>query len=89
MVDFITKAFQPILKIQKHEWPKALLMFGYFFLIIATYYIIKPVRSSLFLDRLGADKLPYVYMGEALIVGIVAFVYARFVDRHKKENILL
>ncbi len=89
MSDFLTRLIQPILKIHKSEWPKALLMFGYFFLIIGTYYIIKPVRSAIFLDRLGPDKLPYVYMGEAALVGIVSWFYVRFVDRHRKETILI
>jgi len=89
VVERLGNFLQPIFKIQKHEWPKGLLMFGYFFLVIATYYIIKPVRSSLFLQSLGSENLPYVYMGEALVVGIVSFFYAKFVDRHKKENILL
>jgi AAA family ATP:ADP antiporter len=67
-----------LLAIKKGEWSKTFLMFLYFFLVITAYYIIKPVRDSLFIEHLGAQNLPFVYLSDAVIVGIVVFFYSRF-----------
>ncbi len=53
----------------------------YLFLIIATYFLLKPVRDSLFLDTFGAVKLPYVTIGYALGVGIFVAFYTRLARR--------
>jgi len=52
-------------------------MFLYFYFVISSYYVVKPVRDSLFLEWMGADNLPYVYLADALVVGVVVFVYTR------------
>lgn len=59
----------------------ALLMFLYLFLVIATFAIVKPVRSSLFLDQFGARNLPYVYLATALIAGGMVWIHSRLLDR--------
>jgi AAA family ATP:ADP antiporter len=53
-------------------------MFSLLGLIIATSYILKPVRSSLFLSQFGSERLPYVYILVALVLGVVAFAFARW-----------
>lgn len=53
-----------------------------FFLIVASHYLIKPVRNSLFLERVGADNLPYVYIATAVVIGLLISWYSRhIVDR--------
>ena len=39
-----------ILDIRREEWPQALLMFSYFFLVITTFWILKPLKKSLFVQ---------------------------------------
>lgn len=41
---------QQIVDIRREEWPQALLMFGYFFLVITTFWILKPLKKSLFVQ---------------------------------------
>ena len=36
--------------IRRDEWPLALLMFGYFFLVITSFWILKPIKKSLFIE---------------------------------------
>ena len=38
-----------ILDIRREEWPQALLMFSYFFLVITTFWILKPLKKGLFI----------------------------------------
>ena len=50
-----------------------------FFLVITSYYLIEPVRNSLFVERVGADNLPYVYIATALLSGLLISWYSRYV----------
>ena len=47
-----------IMNIRRDEFPQALLMFSYFFLVITTFVILKPLKSGLFIqfyDQSGFD----------------------------------
>ncbi len=63
--------------IRKGEGFKTAVLSLYFGLTIGLIYILKPIRSSLFLDQLGAENLRYVYMSEgvALIFVVAAYVW--------------
>jgi AAA family ATP:ADP antiporter len=58
-------------------------------LIIATNYVLKPVRSSLFLSDFGAQRLPYVYLILAVILGPAAIALSRFVAWYRVERVLV
>lgn len=70
------------------ELSRALWLFLYNFLVITAYLIIKPVRNSLFLERLGAENLPYAYIGTALFVGGACWVYFRLLDRLPRTGVV-
>jgi len=47
-----------VMDIRREEWPLAVLMFLYFFLVIASFWILKPIKKGLFLvyyDEVGFD----------------------------------
>jgi AAA family ATP:ADP antiporter len=44
-----TNPLRAVLNIRREELPLALLMFGYFFLVISTFWILKPIKKSLFI----------------------------------------
>ncbi|NCF19711.1 MAG: hypothetical protein GWP63_15825 [Haliea sp.] len=51
---------QAFMDIRRDEWPLALLMFSYFFLVITTFWILKPLKKGLFIeyyDHSGFDLL--------------------------------
>jgi ATP/ADP translocase len=33
--------------VERHEWPAVILAFFYFFLVLAAYYVLRPVREQL------------------------------------------
>src|SRR5690606_39920428 len=43
--------------IRPHEWPRALSLSLFFFLIIATYWILKPVKRALIINHFQEDPL--------------------------------
>ena len=51
-----------LLDIRRDEWPLALSMFGYFFLVITSFWILKPIKKALFIEFYDQD-------GFALAVG--------------------
>lgn len=74
---------------EPQELGRALGLFLYNFLVITAYLIIKPVRNSLFLDRLGAENLPYAYIGTALFVGVAVWAYNRLLDSLTRTRVVL
>lgn len=46
-------------------------------LVLATMYVLKPVRNALFLGRFGAEQLPFALILVALVGGVSALLFAR------------
>ena len=56
----MSNAFLDSLRVRREELPLALLMFGYFFLVITCFWILKPIKKGLFIefyDQTGFDLL--------------------------------
>ncbi len=54
----LTNPLKQILNIRREELPLALLMFCYFFLVITSFWILKPIKKALFIgfyDQGGFD----------------------------------
>ncbi len=58
------------------EGTRAVLLAAHLFIVIGSFYILKPVRSSVFLVSFGPAQLPYVFMLIALVGGGVAGLYS-------------
>lgn len=85
MITFFRKLFD----IRAGEGLKVSLMFFYGFLIIASLSVLKPVRNSLFLVKLGVEKLPVVYILVALFSAVVASIYARYARKVKLIRLIM
>jgi ATP:ADP antiporter, AAA family len=59
-------------------------LFLNFLLIIMAQYQLKPASRSLFIQFLGADALPYVWIGTAVVMGALITWYHRLVGRHSR-----
>ncbi len=68
---------------------RAAFLFADFFLIITAYYQLKPASRSLFIEHLGADRLPYVWILTALVLGIAMLFYHRWVARYPRDRVVL
>ena len=68
---------------------RAVFLFVNFFLIITAYYHLKPASRSLFIEYLGADRLPYVWIGTALILLLAMPVYQRLVAHRPRETVVI
>lgn len=63
-------------------------LFMNFFQIIFAYYMVKSVSRSVYLEHFHADKLPYVWIGSALLLGILMPLYGRLTDKYDRRKLV-
>ncbi len=68
---------------------RALFLFANFLLIIMALYHLKPSSRSLFIEYLGADQLPYVWIGTALTMAVFISTYHKLVERCSRVKLVL
>jgi AAA family ATP:ADP antiporter len=67
---------------------RACFLFLNFLLIIMALYQLKPASRSLFIEFLGADRLPYVWIGTAVVMGVLISWYHRLVGRYSRVRVV-
>lgn len=86
MTDWLTRA----IKAEKHELPALLWAFFYFFCLLCSYYILRPVRDEMGIQG-GVDKLQWLFSATfavmLLAVPFFGFLAARW-PRHRLVPIL-
>jgi ATP/ADP translocase/HEAT repeat protein len=75
--------------VRPEEDARVFRMFVLLALIIATSYVLKPVRGALFLSQFGSSFLPYAYILVALVLGVVAAVFARLGTRRNLPRLFI
>jgi len=90
--------FKSIFDIRKSELPLALLMFSYFFLVITSFWILKPIKKSLFIefyDKTGFDLFSWHMSGPQaellakvmnMVVAFVAVAVFTWLVRHFRRQ---
>lgn len=79
--------FRNIASIRRGERLLTFLMFLWFFITICAYYTVRPVRSALVLTDFEPTILPWIYMGTAIVTGIVVYIYAKLAGLPRKRLI--
>lgn len=67
---------------------RACFLFLNFLLIIMALYQLKPASRSLFIEYLGADSFPYVWIGTALVMVALIGWYHRLVGRYSRMHVV-
>lgn len=75
--NLIFKIVSRLVNVKPSELKVSLLLFSYFFLIIAPYNIIKSIRNASFLDELGYIWLPFAYLLTAVVIGFVVAFHSK------------
>ncbi len=71
--------------IERHEWPAVILAFVYFFLVLAAYYVLRPVREQLAAASGVQVLLPY-YTATFIAMLALTPVYGWFVARFPRKR---
>jgi len=74
--------------VREGEGVIAVLLFLFFFMAITFQYVSKAVRQSKFIDSLGAEMLPVVWVILAISAIPVIMIYNRAVDRFQRHNVI-
>jgi AAA family ATP:ADP antiporter len=83
------KGMRGFFDIRTGEWRAVLAMSGASFLVTTAFVIFRPVRNALFLEKLNAAQLPYVFILVAIIAGGIGLVYARYSTRASLKRLSL
>jgi len=73
----MTRALERLLRLQRGDLPRGLLLFAHLFLVICAYLVGQVARDALFLGRFSAALLPFADMSLFLCVAVVVAVYVR------------
>ncbi|MFB3924176.1 MAG: Npt1/Npt2 family nucleotide transporter [Terriglobia bacterium] len=74
--------------LHRGEETPAFLLFLYLTLMMASYIIIKSASKGLYLSQYSYKSLPWIYIGIALLVGLVVAVYVRLASRVSQATLI-
>jgi len=83
------KILSRIVELKPGEEIISLLLFSYYFLIMAPYYIIKPVRDAKYLIQEGSLNLPFAYLATAIFMGFFVAFYSRLRVRVQRHALII
>jgi len=84
----MTRSLERLLRLQRGDLPRGLLLFAYLSLVIAAYLVGQAARNALFLGRFAASRLPFVDVSIFLLVALAVAVYLRAGRRWGLERLL-
>ncbi len=86
--NWLTFLLHPITTIYKEEQKHACIAFFAYFLLMASYYMIRPTRSSLFLKEWGWEMMPIFYLIIAAFTLLTTFIYNSFVGIYSRSKLI-
>jgi AAA family ATP:ADP antiporter len=84
----LDRALRPFADVRAGEGGTALLLACNVFLLLASYYFIKPVREALILSGEGAEVKSYASAGQALLLLLLVPAYGLLADRLPRRALL-
>mgnify|MGYP006267778971 CR=1 FL=1 len=82
----LVKAWAPTIGVSADEVQLAGGMFAYQFLVVCTFIVGRTVRDTLYLDRVGPEALPIMYVFSAVAVAAAGFCYSRVADQFRRDR---
>lgn len=76
-----------IVDVRPNEWSALWLAFVFHFVILAGYYVIRPIRDEIGADR-GVENLPWMYTGTLVGMLIANALYAAIVARMSRRRFI-
>jgi len=85
----MTHALERLLRLQRGDLPRGMLLFAYLFLVICAYLMGQVARDALFLGRFDASLLPFADMALFALVAVVIALYVRAGRRLSLEQLIV
>ena len=84
----LDRALRLVGDVRSGEGATAFMLAVNVFLLLAAYYVIKPVRESLILTEGGAELKSYISAGQALLLLVLVPLYGALADRLPRRKLL-
>lgn len=87
MSDETPRGLARVVRARSGELKPVLLAFGYFFFVLACYYVLRPVRDEMGI-RSGVRNLPWLFTATFVASLVIAPIYAALVARLKRASFI-
>lgn len=77
-----------LFSLKNYEEKKFFLLSFIFGIIIGTYWLLRPIKDSVFLTMIGKNYQPDAKLISIFVVGIVVYIYSKLVDRFPRHKLL-
>ena len=78
---------EKVLGLERHEYVAVAWSFAYFFCILSSYYILRPVREAMAVGS-GADTIPYLFIGTFVAMLIATPIFGWVASRFPRRAFL-
>jgi len=84
---FRTFLLGPVLGLERHEYVAVAWSFAYFFCVLSSYYILRPIREGMAVGS-GSDTVPYLFMGTFAVMMIATPIFGWVASRYARRTFL-
>ncbi|GIX49035.1 MAG: hypothetical protein KatS3mg131_3246 [Candidatus Tectimicrobiota bacterium] len=88
MASFLLRTLAKPFPVQRHEWPRVLVLLGVAVLIGMGFSTSRAASEALFLTRIGVAFLPYLLLANPLLILAFSTLYGLFADRLPNDRLL-
>ena len=82
-------ALEKFFPVQRHEWPKALMLLSVAILIGVGSSVSRVASEAMFLIHFGVDSLPYVLLANPILVLVTSTIYTAYADRIPDDRLMI
>ena len=79
--------FDRIFGLEKHEYVAVAWSFAYFFCVLSSYYILRPVREAMAVGS-GPNTIPFLFLGTFTVMLVVTPVFGWIASRYPRRKFL-
>ena len=77
-----------IFDVRKGEMPVAALLFSFFFLVIAVFQMLRPLKKGLFVEYYGAHVELYAKLGNIVVAALAVMVFTFLFNRVSRRRLI-
>src|SRR5215471_6452055 len=82
-------ALEKFFPVQRHEWPKALMLLSVATLIGVGTSVSRASSEAMFLIHFGVDYLPYLLLVNPILVLVTSTIYGAYADRIPDDRLMI
>src|SRR5262245_56032028 len=82
-------ALEKFFPVQRHEWPKTLMLLSVAILIGVGSSVSRAASEAMFLIHFGVDYLPYVLLANPILVLVTSTIYTAYANRIPDDRLMI